>query len=128
MAKRRKITKKNMKKHPKLAIAKADKQPKAETKAQVETPPAPVAPAPVSAQRMVPAMRHLVLETDGDTIFLRANTMGLIELSRCLQMLTRQTDAAIDRKAGPQPPAPEAAPEPPEPAAEPKPEDKDNAE
>lgn len=79
-----------------------------------------------------PAYRHLVIETDGDRLYLRANTMGLLELRAALQMLTRQVDAEIDRKAAPQPTAPapqadaEVAPDPPVEAAEPEADEEQN--
>jgi hypothetical protein len=83
----------------------------------VETtgPPAGVQ-SPVQTTR--PPIRHIVIETDGDRLTVR-NTMGLLELRTCLQMLARQVDAEIDQKATQQPPAPASTPEPAEAPPEP---------
>ena len=82
-----------------------------------EVEPVQVAPAPARAP-----LRHLVVETDGDRCIVRGNTMGLLELSRVLQMLTRQVDNEIDQKAVPaQPVPPVAPPVPPAPVPEPEP-------
>jgi len=73
-------------------------------------------PAPVINQIIRPPLRNLVIETDGDQLFLRSCTMPLIELSMCLQMLTRQVENEQRQKAAPptppveQPASPDAQP------------------
>lgn len=79
--------------------------------------------AVVEEQVIRPPLRNLVIETDGDVLFVRSCTMGLIELSRCLQMLAVQVDAEQKQKSAPRPPAQPAAP-----AEQPAPEETPEAE
>ena len=70
----------------------------------------------VAPEIVRPPLRNLVIETDGDQLFLRSCTMPLIELSMCLQMLTRQVENEQRQKAAPptppveQPASPDAQP------------------
>ena len=83
-------------------MAKRTKKQAAVKKTETQEPTAPVQPI----RPAVPAMRHLVIETNGDVLFVRANTMGLIELKTALQMLALQVDSAINQAANPSPPVP----------------------
>jgi len=81
-------------------MAKRTKKQAAVKNTKTQEPTAPVQPV----QQAVPATRHLVIETDGDVLFIRANTMGLLELKMCLQIMMNQVDAASNQKANPAPP------------------------
>jgi len=69
-------------------------------------------------QATAPAMRHLVIETDGNSLFVRSSTMGLLELRTALQMVARQVDSEINQKAASSSPAPDTKPPDGDPAEE----------
>jgi len=76
--------------------------------------------APVVNQIMRPPMRNLVIETDGDTLFMRSCTMGMIELRQALKDTMGWAEAESNKRAATPAgqPAPEAVTDDAQPAEE----------